>query len=575
MLLSCSILNDRFTFEPVRDAGDAALPDGGAQQPDGGAQQDGGPEAPLLTALELSAGILSPAFSPSVTSYTVDLRLFDSTLRVTPSAEADAIITVEGVQVPSGSPSDALPLGLGANTIAIVVSGIGGMRTYTVTAIRGAAVDYLKASDVGTRDSFGISVAISGDTLIVGAHFEASSTRGINTTPNDDAPNSGAVYVFVRTASTWVQQAYIKSSNSGALDNFGYSVAISGDTLVVGAPFEDSSSAGVNSVPNEDGNSAGAAYVFVRSGETWTQQAYIKPLNTGAQDNFGISVAISGETIAVGAQRESSSTTTINSTPNDLALDSGAAYVFVRSGTAWTQQAYIKPSNTGAGDYFGRRLGMGMQSTRLVLVVGAPYEDSSTNTINSSSNEALMDSGAAYAFTRSGSTWAQEAYIKPPDPSAGANFGLSFAFASNSYVAVGSPAADTGAGAVHVFSTSGGAWNPLGAGVVRASTGAPDDQFGASVALSGTADTLFVGAPGRDGSRGIVYMYSRPVASASWTQLGSIQHPIADAEDRFGYSLALSVDTLIVGALGEDSSTQGVNTIPNESATESGAAYVF
>jgi hypothetical protein len=140
--------------------------------------------------------------------------------------------------------------------------------------------------------------------------------------------DAGAAYVFVRSGSTWSQQAYLKASNSGQFDYFGYAVAVSGDTVVVGAYGEASSSTGVNSMPNELAGDSGAAYVFVRSGSTWSQQAYLKASNTGVNDYFGASVAVSGDTVVIGASREDSSSTGVNATPNELAFDAGAAYVF-------------------------------------------------------------------------------------------------------------------------------------------------------------------------------------------------------------------------------------------------------
>src|SRR5207248_2080220 len=141
----------------------------------------------------------------------------------------------------------------------------------------------------------------------------------------------------------------------GSSDFFGGSVSISGDTVVVGALYEDSAATGING--NQSDNSAtgsGAAYVFVRSGSTWTQQAYLKASNTGANDFFGVSVAISGNTIVAGAYGEDSAATGVNGNQADNgAVDSGAAYVFVRSGSTWTQQAYLKASNTGVSDFFG------------------------------------------------------------------------------------------------------------------------------------------------------------------------------------------------------------------------------
>jgi hypothetical protein len=165
-------------------------------------------------------------------------------------------------------------------------------------------------------------VAVSGDTVVVGARFEDSSTTGVNGTRNELAADAGAAFVFVRNAGVWTQQAYLKPLNVGTTqvgDEFGTSVAIAGDTVVVGAYLEDSSTTGVNGTPNESAAEAGAAHIFVRSGTTWTQQAYLKPSAVGstqAGDRFGISVAVAGDTVVVGAYAEDSSSTGVNSTPN-------------------------------------------------------------------------------------------------------------------------------------------------------------------------------------------------------------------------------------------------------------------
>ncbi|NJM38780.1 MAG: hypothetical protein HC845_13425, partial [Akkermansiaceae bacterium] len=242
---------------------------------------------------------------------------------------------------------------------------------------------YLKASNAGEDDLFGSSVAVSGDTVVVGAEGEDSSTTGVNSTPDELASDAGAAYVFVRSGGAWSQQAYLKALNAEATDNFGFSVAISGDTVVVGAFLEDSSTTGANSTPNELTANSGAAYVFARSGTTWSQQAYLKASNPGVNDFFGWSVAVSGDTVVVGAQNEDSSTTGVNSTPNESALNAGAAYVFARSGTIWSQQAYLKASNTGANDNFGSSVAISGDT----VVVGAESEDSSTTGVNSTPNE--------------------------------------------------------------------------------------------------------------------------------------------------------------------------------------------
>src|SRR6478735_4147698 len=174
-------------------------------------------------------------------------------------------------------------------------------------------------------------MALSGDTLAVGAQFEASNATGVNGDQTDNsAPNSGAVYVFTRANGVWTQQAYLKASNTEAGDQFGVIMALSGDTLAVGAQFEDSSATGVNA-HNESDNSAkdsGAVYVFTRTAGVWTQQAYLKASNTGEGDQFGVNVALVGDTLAVGAYAEASEATGVNHDgSNNNAPGSGAVYV--------------------------------------------------------------------------------------------------------------------------------------------------------------------------------------------------------------------------------------------------------
>jgi len=189
---------------------------------------------------------------------------------------------------------------------------------------------YLKASNTDADDNFGYSVALSGDTLAVGAYVEDSAARGVSGDQTSNAAtNSGAVYVFVRSGTTWIQQAYLKASNTEASDNFGSSVALSGDTLAIGAFGEDSAATGVGG--DQASNAAadsGAVYVFVRSGTTWTQQAYLKASNTGGADFFGISVGLSGDTLIVGARLEDSASTGVGGDQtSNAAVDSGAVFV--------------------------------------------------------------------------------------------------------------------------------------------------------------------------------------------------------------------------------------------------------
>ncbi|MHC4609522.1 MAG: MXAN_6577-like cysteine-rich protein, partial [Planctomycetota bacterium] len=351
---------------------------------------------------------------------------------------------------------------------------------------------YLKASNTDAGDGFGgnpnntqvNSVAISGDTVIVGALLEASSSTGVNGNEADNsAPSSGAAYVFVGDGmGNWSQQAYLKASNTDAADVFGYSVAVSGDTVVVGAIGEASESTLTDaplsppapccsSIPllpcGWDGaycdsgpwcppgtdcrtpqldNSApasGAAYVFFRSGTTWSQEAYLKAWNTDAGDSFGHSVGISGDTVVVGAPFEDSFV------PGGFQIDpfnpcqvddnlmgapnSGAAYIFTRSGGVWDSQWYLKAANTGSNDQFGRSVAVSGDT----VVVGAPFECSDHFGVITSGecdqgkgNNCAQFSGAAYVFNIS----IQQAYLKASNTDAVDFFGTSVAVSGDTWV---------------------------------------------------------------------------------------------------------------------------------------------
>jgi hypothetical protein len=452
---------------------------------------------------------------------------------------------------------------------------------------------YLKASNTGRRDQFGYSVAVSGDTVVVGAPGEDSNATGVNGNPADDSAfASGAAYVFVRSGMMWTQQAYLKASNTGDLDCFGCSVAVSGDTVVVGAFLEDSGTTGVNSTPDEDAPGAGAAYVFVRNGGSWTQQAYLKAHQVNGGDWFGYSVAVSGDTVLVGAHGEASTTTGGDSTPDESAMQSGAAYVFVRSGTTWTQQAYLKAHQVNAFDSFGHSVAVSDDTA----VVGAPFEASSTTGVNSTPDESVPQVGAAYVFVRSGTTWTQQAYLKAHQVNMADQFGWSVAVSGDTTV-VGAPfegSSTTGvnstpnenagsAGAAYVFVRSGTTWTQQA--YLKAHQVNTFDSFGSSVSVSG--DKVVVGAHQEASSTtgvnstpdesatyaGATYVFVRN--GGNWTQQAYLKAHQVNKDDNFGYAVAVSGDTVVVGAVNEDSGTTGVNSTPNESVLQGGAAYVF
>jgi hypothetical protein len=511
---------------------------------------------------------LNPPLDADVTTYAVSVPLVTQVLTLTPGVPAGANVTIGGMSIAQGASWTSPILNLGATPIDMDVAQVGQpSRHYVLTITRGGRQQalintpnqgvalsgdtmivgapgdssaatgvntadagpssdtasnsgaayvfvrngsnwtqqaYLKASNTGENDNFGWSVAISGDTAVVGAYGESSAATGVdNTTPgqaDDSASNSGAAYVFVRSGSTWTQQAYLKASNTGANDNFGASVAVTGDTALIGAQYEGSAATGIdNQSPgqaDDSANGSGAAYVFVRSGSTWAQQAYLKASNTDAGDEFGSAVAASGDTVVVGAQLESSAATGVNNTnpgqSNNGASKSGAAYIFARSGSTWMQQAYVKASNTLSLAYFGDSVAISNDT----VVVGAGNDSNGPGS-----------SGSAYVFARSGSTWSQQAYLKASNADELDFFGDSVAISGDALI-VGAPyeaSAATGvnntnpgqsdnsvyrSGAAYLFVRSGSTWAQEA--YLKSSNPKVDDLFGFSVAISGP--TLVVGA---------------------------------------------------------------------------------
>jgi len=262
---------------------------------------------------------------------------------------------------------------------------------------------------------------------------------------------TGAAYIFTRTGTTWLQQAYLKASNTQSLDNFGWAISLNddGSTLAVGTAEEDSAAVGIGGdETNNTSNASGAVYVFSRSGDVWSQQAYVKASNAGANDRFGSQLSFSsdGNTLAVGVPNEDSTTMGINGNEFDnFASDSGAVYVFTRAGTAWSQQAYVKSSNTEAGDAFGWSVSLNAAGN--ILAVSARYEQSSSLGVNGDeTNNTTNGSGAVYVFQRTNLVWSQLSYVKAPSTDANDNFGTSVSLSSDANtLAVGSSGEDSAA----------------------------------------------------------------------------------------------------------------------------------
>ncbi|MBY0112375.1 MAG: hypothetical protein K2Y21_06105 [Phycisphaerales bacterium] len=383
----------------------------------------------------------------------------------------------------------------------------------------------LTAADGAADDNLGQSVAISGDTAIVGAGLDDA---GANV-------DQGSAYVFVRVGPTWTQQAKLAANDGAAGDAFGSAVALTGDTAVIGAATDD---AGANV-------DQGSAYVFVRAGSSWSQQAKLSAADGAAGDGFGLSVAISGDTAIVGA----------NLDDIGISVDQGSAYVFIRSGTTWVQQSKLATALDGrAGDRFGSSVAISGDTA----IIGAPNQDLGFLT---------PDQGAAWVFSRIGSTWiGPDLQLLASGGAASDNFGFSVALSGDTAL-VGASGDDVGAnidqGSVYVFTRSGTTWTQQAQ--LTATGGAAGDSFGISVALSG--DTALVGANaddvGANANQGSAYIFTR--SGSTWTQQAQLTASGGAANDLFGVSVALSGDTALVGAYGDDI---GANT-------NQGSAYIF
>jgi len=469
------------------------------------------------------------------------------------------------------------------------------------------AIGYIKASNPDAYDNFGISVALSADgkTLAVGSFGEDSDATGIDgDQTNNNLAGTGAVYVYVRNDSNWRQQAYLKASATQMGYDFGRVLSLSadGNTLAVGALGDNSSA---TETSDDSAINSGAVYVYARSGDSWSQEAYVKASNTEEGDYFGSSVALSadGNTLAVGAVGEDSNALGIDGDQtNGDALGSGAVYVYVyvREGL-WQQQAYIKASNTGAGDDFGASVALSANGN--TLAVGAVGEDSAATGINGDEDDNSAEyAGAVYMFSRDNNVWAQHVYVKASNNEEEDGFGSAVTLSADgntlAVAAYGEDSAVTGinggendnsaknAGAVYVFSHDINGW--IQQAYVKASNSEMDDNFGVSVALSADGNTLAVGAnwedsvaTGIEGNQadngangaGVVYVFGR--ATNNWTQLAYVKASNTEALDLFGHSVALSADgnTLAVGAVGEDGQLIGDQT--DNGAPAAGAVYLY
>jgi len=356
----------------------------------------------------------------------------------------------------------------------------------------------LTASYGVSGDQFGWAVAVSQDTAIVGA-VSANNAQG-------------AAYALARSGGVWSQQQELTAPDGAAQDFFGFAVAVSGDTAVVGAWNKTIASQ----------NERGAAYVFVRSGGVWTEQQELTAADGAPGDAFGYSVSVSGDTAAIGAPGRDG--------------DQGAAYIFVRSGGAWSQQQELAAADGAADDY----LGYAVSISGNTVAIGAP--------------NAHGYRGAAHVFALNGGAWIEQQELTAADAASDDVFGYSVSL-SGSAAVIGAPGRNGSQGAAYGFALNGGTWSQQPA--MTASDGTPGDHFGISVSVSGS--TAVVGAYHSNGNQGSAYLFG--LAGGAWTEQQELAAADGAANDYFGISVSVSGDTAAIGAVGTDSAR--------------GTAYVF
>jgi len=297
------------------------------------------------------------------------------------------------------------------NTILVGASDNSGGSAYVYTLLEDVWTEQAKllASDAAVDDYFGQGVAIDGDTIVIGAPGDMSVSE----------PRNGNAYVYNRSGAAWTEEAKLTSSDGVTGDQFGGSVAINGDTIVVGAHYDD-----------DRGENSGSAYVYTRSGSIWTEQAKLRASDGAADDWFGQSVAIDGDTIVAGARKHDA----------DSLVDSGSAYVYTRFGILWAEEAKLTASDGDAEDWFGVSTAINGDT----IVIGAWNDD-----VNGEN-----ESGGAYIYTRSGGVWSEQIKLTASDGAANDQFGVSVAIAGDTFV-VGAWHDDTesgnDSGSVYIF----------------------------------------------------------------------------------------------------------------------------
>jgi hypothetical protein len=518
---------------------------------------------PQLVALTPSCGELSPPLTSGIYEYRLKVPLHCHSLQLTAEAPPNTVIEIDGRPVDAllGWTSDLLDVG--TNSMKVVVTADSGKNNaYQLSVERtGAETDFIKASNASLGDGFGFAVAAQGNTLVVGAPYEDSAAGGVDGDQSDNrATNSGAAYVFVRLGDSWTQQGYLKAESPTAGDHFGTSVAISGDTIVVGAPRNDPAQWGVVAP-----TTTGSAYTFARTGDKWAAQGTLEPSSPNSRpDLFGYRVAVSGETAVIGAPDES-----------NTGLGGGAVYAFDRANGAWAMTQRVQPIMPIIPSAFGFAVTIEGDT----LIVGAPQDAT-----------VARAAGSAYVFARSGGMWHEIKHLQEPQPIEQATFGLAVAILGPKLL-VSAAALDllqrpTPPGEVYFYELVAGDWKQ------REVYMGPDpfsvDLFGGAVAL--TNSTFLFGGNGdssasrgpngdpksRDSWRsGAAYVFGEQ-RDHTWAMSAYLKASNADRDDAFGQAVAITDEMIVVGAPSESSDSKGLGGNPSSNAAaNSGAVYVY
>jgi len=383
--------------------------------------------------------------------------------------------------------------------ISLVIFSDGLVNTALATNLLQEQIKELLASDSSPHDDYGIIVALSVDTAVIGVPFD-----------NTKSFNSGSAYIYTRSNGAWALQQQLLASDSAPGDQYGWSVALQGDTVLIGARFDD-----------DKGFNSGSAYVYTRNAGVWTEQQKLTANDGAVNDQYGITISLAGDTVAIGAPFD-----------DDNGFDSGSAYVYSLNAGMWTLQQKLTTSDGAPGDQYGWSVALEGDSA----LIGARFDD-----------DKGFNSGSAYLYNLDAGAWVMKQKLIAADGAVNDQFGWSVALDDDTAVIGARFNDDTGinSGSAYVYTRSVGGWGLQQN--LTASDGAPGNQYSWAVALDG--DTVIIGAPfdnDQDRLSGSCYVYTRN--ADVWSEKQKLTANIEVLGERYGMSVALEGNTMVVGS---------------------------